>query len=212
MHKHFPILTSATVGRDGIPLIEGVNLEAQPGRTTRLVGKNGVGKTTLLHSILGFLPLLDGERSAALGKPGSAHHQRQFGYMPSAVPRLPSLTVPQWLDALSAGFSVERSTVQDKWDSLGGRTLPSTLMGQLSSGNLRKALFVGACAIDRELLILDEPFDEVDIEGQQRMAEIIEAQRTAGAFTLIVSHRAVDHLITIDQTLEITHGSLRTLS
>ncbi|WP_158268644.1 ATP-binding cassette domain-containing protein [Corynebacterium yudongzhengii] len=202
------LLDNADVGRADTPLIRSVTLSVEPGCLIRLVGKNGVGKTTLLHTILGYLPLLGGARGPELPAPATTEHQAMFGYMPSMVPRLPSLTLPQWLDALAVGYRRERSEIQEIWDAIGGRALPTTMLDQLSSGNLRKALFTSACAIQRELLVLDEPFDEVDNEGQSAMARIIEQQRAAGAAVIVVSHREIAQLLDVDTTYEISEEHL----
>lgn len=206
------LLEDATIGRKRSALIHSVSLSVEPGTVVRLVGKNGVGKTTLVHTLLGFLPVLDGVRGSGLPAPATQAHQEMFGYMPSSIPRLPSLTLPQWLKALSVGYHKELIEIQNLWDSIGGRALPNTMLSELSSGNLRKAMFTSACAIQRELLVLDEPFDEVDSGGQAAMAKLIEQQRSGGAAVIIVSHRDVTHLLPIDSTYEISEERLHVVS
>lgn len=206
------LFDDATIGRGNTPLIRSVSLSVESGSALRVIGKNGVGKTTLLHTLLGFLPVLDGSRGAGLPVPATRTHQYTFGYMPSSVPRLPSLTLSQWLQALATGYRRKPSEVQKIWDFIGGRALPRTMLSELSSGNLRKAMFAAACAIQRELLVLDEPFDEVDSDGQSAMAEIIWEQRTAGAAVVVVSHRDISDLIPVDTTYEISEECLHAVS
>lgn len=206
------LFDNADIGRGQSTLIRDVTLEIQPGATARLVGKNGVGKTTLLHTLLGYLPVMSGSRGPDLPAPATRPHQVRIGYMPASVPRLPSLTLPQWLQAQAVGYRRDLADVSAIWTTVGGRALSNTMLAELSSGNLRKAMFTGACAIQRELLVLDEPFDEVDADGQLAMARIIEAQRYAGAAVLVVSHRAVDDLLSIDATYEIAQERLHAVA
>lgn len=202
------IFNKADIGRHEIALVRDVSLVLEPGKTVLLSGKNGVGKTTFLHTILGYLPVLRGERGSELPHPGTPEHQTYFGYMPSAIPRLPSLTLEDWLKSIALGYRLEFSKVKDDWDRLGGRSLPNSQLAQLSSGNLRKAIFVGACAIRRQIVILDEPLDEVDKEGRSVMAQMIEEQKSLGASVLLVSHTGISDLISVDLTYELSEGRL----
>lgn len=198
------LLDSANVGRSSTPLITDVNLTLQRGRLVQLKGKNGVGKTTLIHSILGYNPLLSGQRGDGLPTPGTRKHQHYFGYLPASVPKLPALTHAQWMNALDAGFQLRKGKALEMWDRLGGRALPGNYLADLSSGNLRKALFVGAAVIPRDVLILDEPFDEVDAEGKAVIAEITNEQLAAGAAVLLVSHSSLPAGLAVDRELEIS--------
>lgn len=200
-------LQGASVGHGGRALLTDVNLELQPGTITRLVGANGVGKSTLIDSSLGLLPLVDGTWQYP-HQPGSTGYQHEIGYMPSTVPGYPNLTLGQWLDLVASGFSVPVDDVRATWEDLGGRGDPKTLLANLSSGNRKKSLFVPVISLPRKAIFLDEPFEEVDLYGQEVMAERIKDQLSTGAAVLIVSHRSVDHLLPVDTTLTIKDKKL----
>lgn len=200
-------LQGASVGHNGRALLTDVDLELQAGTVTRLVGANGVGKSTLIDSALGLLPLVDGTWQYP-HQPGSPSYQREIGYMPSTVLGYPNLTLRQWLDLVATGFSISSSNVQATWEDLGGRGDPKTLLANLSSGNRKKSLFVPVISIPRKAIFLDEPFEEVDLYGQEVMAQRIKDQISAGAAALIVSHRSVDHLLPVDSTLVIEDKKL----
>lgn len=200
-------LQGASVGHNGRALLTDVDLELQAGTVTRLVGANGVGKSTLIDSALGLLPLVDGTWQYP-HQPGSPSYQREIGYMPSTVLGYPNLTLRQWLDLVATGFSISSSNVQATWEELGGRGDPKTLLADLSSGNRKKSLFVPVISIPRKAIFLDEPFEEVDLYGQEVMAQRIKDQISAGAAALIVSHRSVDHLLPVDSTLVIEDKKL----
>lgn len=200
-------LQGASVGHNGRALLTDVDLELQAGTVTRLVGANGVGKSTLIDSALGLLPLVDGTWQYP-HQPGSPSYQREIGYMPSTVLGYPNLTLRQWLDLVATGFSISSSNVQATWEDLGGRGDPKTLLADLSSGNRKKSLFVPVISIPRKAIFLDEPFEEVDLYGQEVMAQRIKDQISAGAAALIVSHRSVDHLLPVDSTLVIEDKKL----
>lgn len=200
-------LQGASVGHNGRALLTDVDLELQAGTVTRLVGANGVGKSTLIDSALGLLPLVDGTWQYP-HQPGSPSYQREIGYMPSTVLGYPNLTLRQWLHLVATGFSISSSNVQATWEDLGGRGDPKTLLANLSSGNRKKSLFVPVISIPRKAIFLDEPFEEVDLYGQEVMAQRIKDQISAGAAALIVSHRSVDHLLPVDSTLVIEDKKL----
>lgn len=209
MSRDVEFLRSASVGHHGSVLLQQVDFALEPGTITRLVGANGVGKSTLIQSALGLLPLIGGSW-AFPHKPGSTDYQRSIGYMPSSVAGYPNLTLDNWFSLISTGYGVDSRTVDTLWNDLGGRGNPSGIIESLSSGNRKKSLFTSAAAIQREAIFLDEPFEEVDLYGQEVMAAKVTEQVDAGAAALIVSHRSVDHLLRVDRTWEIAGGTLRT--
>lgn len=211
MSEAIPFLKGASVGHGDKVLLEGVDFKLHPGTITRLVGANGVGKTTLIDSALGLIPLRHGTW-AYPHNPGSKQYQEEIGYMPSTIAGYPNLVLQNWLALISSGFSLPTEEVTALWEELGGRGRQKELIANLSSGNRKKALFLPVVARPRRVLFLDEPFEEVDLYGQEVMARLIKEQVEAGAAALIVSHRSVDHLLPIDTTWEINDGHLREAS
>lgn len=201
-------LRSATVGHHGTALLEDIDFALEPGTVTRLVGANGVGKSTLIQSALGLLPLVGGTW-AFPHKPGTTDYQRAIGYMPSTVAGYPNLTLDHWFSLIASGYGVDRGVVDSIWHDLGGRGNMSGIIESLSSGNRKKSLFTSAAALQRHAIFLDEPFEEVDLYGQEVMAAKVTEQVAAGAAALIVSHRPVDHLLRVDRTWEIAGGTLQ---
>lgn len=207
MTQTVEFLRGASVGHHGNALLEGVDVALEPGTITRLVGANGVGKSTLISSALGLLPLIDGTW-AFPHNPGTPAYQRAIGYLPSTVAGYPNLSLSNWFDLIASGYGIQRAVVDRIWEELGGRGAPTNLIESLSSGNRKKSLFTSTIAVPREAIFLDEPFEEVDLYGQEVMAAKITEQVSAGAAVLIVSHRAVDHLLSVDRTLEIANRTV----
>ncbi|MDN8595645.1 MULTISPECIES: ATP-binding cassette domain-containing protein [unclassified Corynebacterium] len=209
MSSEISFLRDATVGHHGNALLENVDLVLQPGTVTRLIGANGTGKSTLIQSALGLLPLVSGTWTFP-HRPGTEGYQRAIGYLPSTVTGYPNLTLDNWFSLIASGYGIPRAEVDTLWDDLGGRGNPSSIIENLSSGNRKKSLFTSAVALQRDAIFLDEPFEEVDLYGQEIMASKIADQVARGAAVLIVSHRSVDHLLRVDTTVEIKNHSLKT--
>lgn len=182
------LLHNCTIGRSNTPLITGVSLDATAGEITHIKGPNGVGKSTLLETVIGEVEPLAGKRDNKLPRYGTRSHQFFFGYMPARVHPLPSLTINQWVNGIGDGLGVEKRKIEILWRRLNGRALPKSRLEHLSSGNLRKALAINAFAIQRKMLILDEPFEEIDTTGREVIGDLISEQATGGAAVLVVSH------------------------
>lgn len=178
-------------------LIKDVTLDVDASSIYRLIGLNGSGKSTLLETILGLKKPIYGE-VALPWKVGSAKYQSSVGYLPATVNGYPNLTLDQWLTLTSQGYGIKKPHILETWGLLGGRGDFHTPLSQLSSGNRKKALFVSTILKQRAIIILDEPFEEVDISGQEAMAELIDRQKKAGAIIILVSHRSIDHLLSVD--------------
>ena len=85
----------------GSHILRGISLQARPGQVTALLGRNGVGKTTLLRCLMGLLPLRtgsiawNGERVD--GRRPDERVARGFGYVPQGREIFPRLTVEEIL-------------------------------------------------------------------------------------------------------------------
>ncbi|NQU22591.1 MAG: ABC-F family ATP-binding cassette domain-containing protein, partial [Candidatus Nealsonbacteria bacterium] len=157
-----PLLTIQDVGIRfvGPPLLEKANLQIDPGQRICLVGRNGVGKTTLMR-------LIDGEQ-----EPDSGEIVRQPGLrvarLDQQVPReLAGSVFDQLLGELTDDYAEEPwrrrqevETALSKTGLDGGLTAQS-----LSAGMKRRVLLAKALVHRPDLLLLDEPTNHLDLDG-----------------------------------------------
>ncbi|MGI9318517.1 MAG: ABC transporter ATP-binding protein [bacterium] len=146
-----------------IQALFGVNLIVEKGKVTTLIGRNGMGKTTTVNSIMGIVPakhgeiLFDGEKIN--GKPAYSIAQRGIGLVPEGRHIFPNLSVRENLVATSANFTGSSDPwnldkVMEFFPSLKPRL---ENMGNQLSGGEQQMLAIGrALMLNPNLLILDE--------------------------------------------------------
>jgi zinc transport system ATP-binding protein len=159
-------------------LLSAVDLAVHPHEVVSLIGPNGAGKTTLIRVLLGLLA------------PSVGRVWRQpslvVGYVPQRMrldPVLP-LTVRRFLT-----IGRRRSEIASVLAAAGARHLERASMHELSGGELQRVLLARALVRDPGLLILDEPAQGVDFNGQLELYQLIERIRDErGCGVLLVSH------------------------
>lgn len=186
-----------------------------------IVGPNGAGKTTILKAMLGIL------------KPMAGHVQRKpgvrFGYVPQR----------QYLDEVFP-FSVSDVALMGRYPLLGVFRRPSRrdrasvlkCLGhvgiadlaekpyrELSGGQKQRTLIARTLAGEPEVLILDEPTNDMDIGGEHAIMELLRHLHDVGGLTIVmVSHllnvvvNYAEKLIMIDGGLKMTGGTEEILS
>jgi zinc transport system ATP-binding protein len=177
-----PLLIEAqaiTVRIGSSELLSAVDFEVRAGEAVSLIGPNGAGKTTLIRVLLGLL------------KPSVGRVWRQprliVGYVPQRFridPILP-LTVRRFL-TIGAG---RRRDPVPALAAVGAGHLAQASMHELSGGELQRVVLARALLREPGLLILDEPAQGVDFNGQLELYELIERiRRERGCGVLLVSH------------------------
>ena len=181
-------------------ILRNVDLSIEPGQMACLIGLNGVGKTTLLKTIMGLLRQRSGSIQLA-GEEVSARepHQRArggIGYVPQGREIIPQLTVREnlllGLEALPGGITRHRHIdpvvfelfpVLEKFLARRG--------GDLSGGQQQQLAIARALLGKPRLLLLDEPTEGIQpsvvLDIQRAVARII---RETGISVLLVEHHA----------------------
>jgi branched-chain amino acid transport system ATP-binding protein len=143
-------------------ILQGVSLRAEGGQVTALLGRNGVGKTTLIRSVIGFTPPRSGSIRFAGESierlPSHAIARRGVGLVPQGRRIFPSLTVDEnlrigGLPGRSGRWSLD--TVYELFPRLRERT--GNYGGELSGGEQQMLAFGRALMSNPVLLLLDEP-------------------------------------------------------
>ena len=171
-------------------VLQGVNLEVRPGEAVALLGRNGVGKTTTLRTIMALTPLsrgaitFEGERLDVL--PGHRIPRRRVGYVPQGRRIFPTLSV---LDNLCLGLT--RAPTQDQLGPIFERfpRLKERLgqPGGTLSGGEQQMLAIARCLIVKpKMLLLDEPTEGIMPKLVASLREEIRSINEAGVSLLFV--------------------------
>ncbi len=190
-------LDGLAVGYDGVPVLEDVTLRVEPGEVLAVLGPNGVGKSTLLRTILGLQsPIrgsvaLDGTSISDLSRNDIA---RRVGY----VPQQESSNFPSTVfDAVLMGrkpYLNWRPTEADKrrvaavLDTLDIADLAMSSLTELSGGQRQKVMLARALAQDPSSLVLDEPTSDLDIRHELDVLELISRVSRDGNAVVYAMH------------------------
>jgi len=195
-------------GPDGQPLFSNLDLSFGPGRTG-LVGRNGVGKTTLLRLIAGELAPTSGSISAS-GPIGVLRQQVQpdpdatiadlFGVRAAlALLERAASGAAEAAELANADWTVE-ARLEAALAQVALTVRPETPLALLSGGQRTRAALAALILAEPALILLDEPTNNLDAEGRAAVAELLARWRGAA---IVVSHdRAL--LETMDGIVELT--------
>ncbi|UMG93955.1 ABC transporter ATP-binding protein [Nocardioides sp. TF02-7] len=205
----------------GRPAVDGVTLEARPGRVLGLLGPNGSGKTTLLRMLYGALRPAAGRVTVA-GRPLSGMSTREVAQQVAVVVqesgsetmlsvrdatmlgRLPRLATFQ-----RPGAADERA-VDEALARVGARHLADRPFSHLSGGERQRVLVARALAQEAGFLLLDEPTNHLDIRYQH---EVLQLVRDVATSAVVVLHdlnlaaRYCDDLVLLDRGRVARAGS-----
>ena len=174
----------------------GIDLDVAAGTRLCLMGRNGMGKTTLLKCLMGLVPVASGavtfDDVDLRARPPEARARLGIGYVPQGREIFPQLTVEE---NLQIGMGARRD---------GGRTIPPRVFelfpvlrkmlqrrgGDLSGGQQQQLAIGRALVLEPRLLILDEPTEGIQPNIVHEIGDIIlRLNREAGVTVLLVEQK-----------------------
>ncbi|MDX1560307.1 MAG: zinc ABC transporter ATP-binding protein ZnuC [Marinobacter sp.] len=189
-------LENLTVRFEDRPVVDRVNLKVQRGDIITIIGPNGAGKTTLIKAVLGIEKVSEGQVS--LGK------NLIIGYVPQHLTLEPTLPLSVKRFMLLSGRSL--SECESALDHTGIGHLLNASVHHLSGGEKQRLLLARALARKPDLLVLDEPAQGVDINGQASLYDLIRQLRDdLNCGVIMISHdlhlvmAATDKVICLNQ-------------
>jgi len=161
-----------------------VSLRFEPGSSTVILGDNGAGKSTLLRLVAGLIVPSRGNVLAFGQEPRS--QRRRIAYMshePMLYDEFSALENLRYFASLHrddcATDACECSASPEKaLQAVGLDPTLSRPVGQYSQGMRQRASLARVLQVDPELLLLDEPFSNLDVESARRMVELLGEFRT----------------------------------
>ncbi len=178
-------------------VLQNINMELHRNCITTLIGPNGAGKTSLVKVVLGLVQASSGQvwREAGL----------RIGYMPQKlqIDKTFPLSVERFLRTAQCR---DRAKMAQALADVGAGRLLQESIHSLSGGETQRVLLARALLRDPGLLVLDEPVQGVDINGQLELYDLIaRIRRQRGCGVLMISHdlhlvmASTDHVVCMNQ-------------
>jgi urea transport system ATP-binding protein len=196
-------------GYGDAPVLREVNLEVRPGETVALMGRNGVGKTTLLASVMGLVQARSGrirfagrditgwtpDRRAALG----------IGYVPQGREIFPYLTVEEnlrlGLERLRGGRARLPETIFELFPKLAEMLRKKG--GVLSGGEQQQLAIARVLAMEPKLLLLDEPTEGIQPSIVKQIERVIRLLKERGEISILLVEQFLDFARSLCETYYI---------
>jgi urea transport system ATP-binding protein len=202
-------VASVTLHYGAAIALRGVSLDARPGAVTCLLGRNGVGKTSLLRAIMGAHPVSAGairwEGADITRLPTYERARRGIAWVPQGRDIFPLLTVRENLET---GFAVlprgRRQVPDDVFDLF--PVLGSVLRrrgGDLSGGQQQQLALARALVTRPRLLLLDEPTEGVQPSIIKDIARVIALLRARGDMAILLVEQYLDFARELAQTIAV---------
>lgn len=192
-------------------VLHGLNLKVEPGEIVAIMGRNGMGKTTLMKTLMGIVPEKSG--SVAVGGKaitGMKSHQRVAGglaYVPQGRMIFSAMTVKENVET---GLTVTgKKTVPDDIYELFPVLLEmkSRRGGNLSGGQQQQLAIARALSSSPKVLLLDEPTEGIQPSIIREMARTLRKIREMKGLSIVVSEQVLSFALDVaDRVLVIENG------
>ncbi|MEW1690937.1 ABC transporter ATP-binding protein [Streptomyces sp. NPDC091265] len=202
-------LRGVTLGRSGVPVLDGLDLDVVPGEILTVVGPSGCGKSTLLRTLAGLLPALGGEVSQD-GEPITAPRaERALVFQDDAL--LPWRTVRANVElplAIQGVGRAERRARAGSWLARVGLEEHGTkLPHRISGGQRQRVQLARALAAGPRAVLMDEPFGALDAQTRAGMQQLlVDVLQGTGATVVFVTHDVDEALFLGDRVALLSTG------
>ncbi len=220
-------LIDASLGyaEESEPTLAHLNLTIYAGEMVAVIGPNGAGKSTLLKTIVGLIPPYDGQALLHGVATGSPHHgcvsyvpQREavdWNY-PVTVRDVVMMGRYPYLSLFARVKREDRVIVRDALERMGLTAFADRRISDLSGGQQQRIFLARAFAQQPRVLLMDEPFNAVDLTTEKIILDSLHEFHKQGVTTLVVTHDltiARDHFekILLLNDREIEYGDAKEL-
>ena len=205
-------------------LVSDVNVELQSGQLHCLIGRNGIGKSTLLKTLTGFLPklsgnlLLDGKGIETFRQQALA---RKISIVLTQKPDVQNLTVAEVIGLGRSPYTGffgklrvrDCAVVDDTIHSVGIEPLRHRMIQTLSDGERQKVMIAKALAQETPIILLDEPTAFLDFPSKAETFQLLRSMAHEKDKLILLSTHDLELAVRFaDCLLEVEEGSLHTVT
>jgi ABC-type multidrug transport system ATPase subunit len=179
--------------------LDDVSFDVRAGEVLGLIGPNGAGKTTLFECLAGLL-----HRDA-----GTVANASVAFYVPDAIAPWPSETVRWALDYVAGFFDGDAAAIPSVVSSLDLAPILDVPIGALSKGQRKRALLGLGLVTRSPLLMIDEPFDGLDLRQSRAVAALLREHAGKGRTFFLSIHQISDAARVCDRFVLLGAGRVR---
>src|SRR6201746_1142430 len=178
--------------------LRGVSISAEPGKVTCVLGRNGVGKTSLLRAMVGQYPIARGsitfDGAEISGLKPYERARRGIGFVPQGREIFPLLTVEENLKTGFGPLKRDQRSIPDDVFSLFPvlETMLSRRGGDLSGGQQQQLAIGRALVMRPKLLVLDEPTEGIQPSIIKDIGRAIQYLRDGKGMTILLVEQYLD--------------------
>lgn len=175
-------------------ILDDISLSIEKNEVCALVGRNGAGKSTFIHSLLGLIPISNGEiRVSGKIRKNNKRWKNEIAYLPEKFMLYPSLTgfenIIFFAQAGTGKANPEK--IENALQSVGLWKDRNMAIKDYSKGMLQRLGLAITLYQDSDILILDEPTSGIDPMGRK---EILEVLRSLSGKTILLSSHHLDEI------------------
>ncbi|MDA3833853.1 MAG: ABC transporter ATP-binding protein [Spirochaetales bacterium] len=204
-------ISEATGGYKKVTIIKNASISVGEGEIVALLGRNGVGKTTLIKYAMGLIDSFGGTVSLQgeiLPKSTSKRVKMGLGYVPQGRFVFPRMSVPENIAvaAIACGHDWKAAVAQSFVDFPILEEKKSALAGSLSGGQQQILAIARALATKPKVLILDEPTEGVQPSIIDEIAGILKRLNEERGLSIIVAEQDLDFCLSLAERAYVIDG------
>lgn len=168
---------------NGNRIFSGININLEKSKVLGVVGNNGSGKTTLLKIVAGIINSDTGEINL--------NENIKLDFLGHENMLYQNFSISENIDFFSniSGFRISSESQNEIEKALGLKNISGKKISELSYGQRKKASMLRSLISDPELLILDEPFSNLDSDSTDSFISILKTLKESGKSIIISSNR-----------------------
>lgn len=206
------------------PVIYDIDLELKSGQLSCLIGENGIGKSTLLKTLTGFLPKLKGSvlfDNRDITSFSQRELARQVSIVLTQKPDVQNLTIEEIIGLGRSPYTGffgrlridDRMVVNDAIATMGIEKLRGRMIQTLSDGERQKVMIAKALAQETPVILLDEPTAFLDFPSKAETFQSLQRMAHERDKLILLSTHDLELAVRFaDSLLEVKEGTLKEVS
>ncbi|MEE4378456.1 MAG: urea ABC transporter ATP-binding subunit UrtE [Candidatus Competibacteraceae bacterium] len=194
-------------------VLHGLEFQVAPGEIVAIMGRNGMGKTTLMKSLMGILPTAQGNATVnGIDVTGLKSYERVaqgLAYVPQGRMIFPAMTVQENIET-GLTLSKAKTVPEDIYELFPVlQEMRHRRGGNLSGGQQQQLAIARALATNPKVLLLDEPTEGIQPSIIREMGRVLKRIRDERGLSLVVSEQVLSFALDVaDRVLVLENGHL----